>query len=484
MPNIYAVTHVPPEVSAYGMAKYSRSEASLRDSLLQLSQEKAEAFLRTFYFSYGHASIADLAHIALAIEEVSLLAAMEIVDEPLWDGQERSTRYQDFNDSPYYVPEGATPAYHQAVETLYRLYRTLNETAYDALTARYPMPQNIERSAYRRTLKARAFDIARYALPLATLTSLGQITSARVLEQQIRRLLASPYHEVRTIAAEMKKAASQAEPFNLLRAHLERRPDVPPAVLATVETGPVAPTLTKYTDPDNFGIKTRQLVQHWITEWFPGSRDSAASVTLDAWGIDVDPLDDLLAGLIYPYAAWPYRAIVDILRDIPQPLKSEWIDDVFRQRGAHDEWPRVLRQRPLIFDVVLDLGAFRDLNRHRRLDKVVQRLVPELGFETPEIFDDLGLAKTYRDTLAAVAATSLSPAEAPYILPLAHRRRMLLRMDFNELAYIAELRSRSSGHFSYRAVAHALYDAVSARFPNLARHIRMTPLETFDPFER
>ena len=109
------------------MAKYSRSALSLRESLAELNEQKAEKFLNTFYFQYGHRSIADLAHIALAIEKLSILAATILVDEPRWDGQERSTRYQDFQKSGYYVPDfdGDTTA-----RELYRdLDRIWNERA-------------------------------------------------------------------------------------------------------------------------------------------------------------------------------------------------------------------------------------------------------------------------------------------------------------------------------------------------------------------
>src|ERR1700743_1810024 len=102
---VYAVHGADPEVQAYGMAKYSRSAISMRESLAEISDQKAEKFLNTFYFQYGHRSIADLAHVAFAIERLSILAATIAVDEPRWDGQERSTRYQDFQKSGYYVPE-------------------------------------------------------------------------------------------------------------------------------------------------------------------------------------------------------------------------------------------------------------------------------------------------------------------------------------------------------------------------------------------
>ena len=102
---VYAVFGAEPEIQAYAMAKYSRSSLSMKESLKEISSQKAEKFLNTFYFQYGHRSIADLAHIALAIERLSILAAIVLADEQRWDGQERSTRYQDFRKSGYFTPD-------------------------------------------------------------------------------------------------------------------------------------------------------------------------------------------------------------------------------------------------------------------------------------------------------------------------------------------------------------------------------------------
>src|SRR6266480_4295646 len=102
---VYAVFGAEPEIQAYAMAKYSRSSLSMKESLKEITSQKAEKFLNTFYFQYGHRSIADLAHIALAIERLSILAAIVVADEQRWDGQERSTRYQDFRKSGYYTPD-------------------------------------------------------------------------------------------------------------------------------------------------------------------------------------------------------------------------------------------------------------------------------------------------------------------------------------------------------------------------------------------
>src|SRR4051812_2332636 len=191
---VYAVHGVEPEVQAYAMAKYSRSALSMKESLAELNEQKAEKFLNTFYFQYGHRSIADLAHIAMAIERLSLLAATIVVDEQRWDGQERSTRYQDFKKSGYYTPalDGnaeLVKSYRDAIDALFAEYRELSDEMFKYLCSQVARPEEMKQDAYERTLRARAFDISRYLLPLATNTSLGQIVNSRTLETQVSRML-------------------------------------------------------------------------------------------------------------------------------------------------------------------------------------------------------------------------------------------------------------------------------------------------------
>ncbi len=68
----------------------------------------------------------------------------------------------------------------------------------------------MKQEAYERTLRARAFDLSRYLLPLATNTSLGQIVSARTLENQVSRLLSDTHAEVRRLGELLKQAAREA----------------------------------------------------------------------------------------------------------------------------------------------------------------------------------------------------------------------------------------------------------------------------------
>src|SRR5437764_4553580 len=127
-----------PEIQAYAMAKYSRSALSMKESLKEISEQKAEQFLNTFYFQYGHRSIADLAHIPMAIERLSILAAIVLVDEQRWDGQERSTRYQNFKKSGYFMPDFAgdeqkKQLYCSAADFLFSEYNANPEAVFETL---------------------------------------------------------------------------------------------------------------------------------------------------------------------------------------------------------------------------------------------------------------------------------------------------------------------------------------------------------------
>jgi thymidylate synthase ThyX len=210
---VFAVHGADPEILAFAMAKYSRSSLSMRESLSEISSQRAGQFLNTFYFQYGHRSIADLAHIAFAVERLSLLAAMVLLDETRWDGQERSTRYQNFLESGWFFPgfgedSASAELYSKTIENLFATYQRVSAAVFDLLRSRVARPETLKPEVYERTLRARAFDVARYLLPLATNTSLGQIVSARTLETQVSRLLSHPAAEVRMLGEKLREAAT------------------------------------------------------------------------------------------------------------------------------------------------------------------------------------------------------------------------------------------------------------------------------------
>jgi thymidylate synthase ThyX len=492
---VYAVHGADPEVQAYGMAKYSRSALSMRESLAEINDQKAEKFLNTFYFQYGHRSIADLAHIAFAIERLSILAATIAVDEPRWDGQERSTRYQDFQKSGYYVPDfgentAAEALYRGTVDHLFAEYRFFSEEMFGYLRERTPKPEEMKQDGYERTLRARAFDLSRYLLPLAANTSLGQIVSARTLENQVSRLLSHTHAEVRELGDLLRRAAqepaynvSNAKARELLEQIANESPDM--AELAgdyLLREVRVAPTLMKYAEPNAYEMGTRREMRAAAAELL-GDLPVQDAPMVDL--LEDEPLEiDLATTLLYQYSKHSYRQIRDVVAAMSVARREEIVDLGLRHRGRFDEVSRAYCSgQQFRFDILMDIGGFRDMHRHRRCVQIVQDYTTAHGYEMPQEIDAAGLSGRYeetmrrsRDAVAQLAARQTDEAEpqSQYLIPLAFRKRTLFKMDLAEAIYISELRTGVAGHFSYRNVAFAMYEAVAKRYPALAKYFRVT----------
>ena len=89
-----AVAPMPPEKSAYALARYSRSPDSIEASITWVHGHSSEKFWEQFYFDYGHASIADLGHVTVCFENISELAAIRLEDEQLALGRAPRFRRQ------------------------------------------------------------------------------------------------------------------------------------------------------------------------------------------------------------------------------------------------------------------------------------------------------------------------------------------------------------------------------------------------------
>jgi thymidylate synthase ThyX len=504
---VYCIHGVDPEVQAYAMAKYSRSSLSLKQSLAELNEQKAEKFLSTFYFQYGHRSIADLAHVAMAIERLSLLAATLVVDETRWDGQERSTRYQDFKKSGHYSPEFRDAAdarlYEDTIAFLFSEYRKFSELNFEYLVAKTPNPPEMAQEAYERTLRARAFDISRYLLPLGTNTSLGQIVNARTLETQISRLLGSPYEEVRLLGARMKEAARG----NAWDVNAAKRQTLVDAISAKdaalgeqaraelMRESRVAPTLVKYAEPSAYELSSGKELAQAEAELMKG-KSIAAAPEVDL--LEDEPLEiELATTLLYERSRHPYRQLREAVEALTAARREEIIDLGMRHRGSHDELLRAYCSgQKFRFDILMDIGAYRDLHRHRRCVQIHQQYCFDHGFDTPREIQEAGHADLYAETMkrvgeagnrlaAALAARGEAPQPAQYLLPLAYRKRTLFKMDFAEVVYISELRTGVGGHWSYRNVAYQMYERVAERYPALAKYFRVTDIhEPVDLLQR
>ena len=471
---VLTVSPMPPEKCAYALARYSRSPDSVAESIDWVRTHDSQKFLESFYFQYGHASIADLGHVVLCLEGISELAATEAEDEQLWDGQARSSRYQDFSKSGFIVPPEFSAqeasVYTAAGNRLIEGYQQIHARMCEHLSTQIPRPAEMKPEAYKRNIAARAFDVARYLLFFGVPTGVGQVTSIRTLERQIRRLKGSAYREVRELGEEMAESCAAS-------------PDCVWDPAGAAE--PLAPTLARHGEADFFSQQSKTDLKLWAAQNLPPPRANAVEAvdlcrSIDTWS-------DIAATLLYPVTNRPYRELIEMVCSWSLAQRNEVLEVALRSRPERrGELPREFRGAPYVYDIVMDIGAYRDLHRHRRCQQFRQEYSTDLGFDTPRQLADAGLEEGYRNLMDSVFASAreLQGPGGHYLLPFATRSRFLFKMDFAEAEYICRLRSGVKGHFSYRNIAWQMKEKMAQLEPDLGRLMQATPPWIEDPLHR
>lgn len=210
-----------PEINAMLQAFYSRSHMGINERIAELGgqPEKIKNSLQQYYLGYGHSSIGDCGWTTLYIEGVSLLAAKAIQHHPLYNGQEKSTRYLNFvGDNLFYNPLAVLPD-GQVLDSmdlvtdvglsnnyLYSMidwYNQISLELINELTHCYPKPDKLKGSVYKNSIQCAAFDVARGFLPAGLKTSLSWTGHLRSIREHCKELLQHPLLEVRNIAKDI-----------------------------------------------------------------------------------------------------------------------------------------------------------------------------------------------------------------------------------------------------------------------------------------
>jgi thymidylate synthase ThyX len=479
--DVFALSGLPEEVIAVLFAYYSRSRDDLRTNLsrlladqeldvdggaapsrpaLHLATEKARVFHEKWVVGYGHASVAEHAVVHLAVENASIVASKVIEDLRLGAFTEKSTRYVVFDKRSFVEPPGlsgdALAVYRDAAETLFGVYLDLLPRAMDALRARVPRAEGTSEAAYAAAIRAQACDICRGLLPAGARTNIGVTANARALETLLSKMLSHPLAEVSSLAAAMHGAAVH-----------------------------VTPTLLKYAAKNPYRAGASKAVNDALRRVYTPPEPGAGSTMVLTQPVrlvryDKDALERVALALVYDGAdpAAHASGVIDGLRNATTGELAQVVAAAFEGRGPHDAPPRGLEASSMTFELMLDYGAYRDLQRHRMLSPATQRLTCHLGFDTPVELADLGLLDPYHHALLDAydrwqKLDKAHPLEAQYAVPLAYRIRTLWTLNLRELFHVIELRSARQGHASYRRIAQALFRSACTVHPWLRPLIRV-----------
>jgi thymidylate synthase ThyX len=460
-----------PEQLAVAIAKCSRSSTPFDQNVDDVSLEKAAEFHEKWVVGYGHASVAEHAVASVAFQNIPQTVIKILEDTRLASFTEVSSRYQVFNRRRVGVPKTLAQSefadrVSELFDGLYGLYDELYALLYPVFQERQPQG-DMPDPAYKATLKAMTCDRVRYLLPAAALASLGMTANARIWEHAIVKLLSSGDPLARQIGEEIK---------SVLRGFVNLDRD------QALKHFPL-PTLLKYADPSAYlsdlPAKMATLVQDLAKD---RDRKSDAGATSDnpvVCTFDDHMAEHRIAGaLLSRYARMPMTSALDILAQDPAK-RAELIRAAVEERGPHETPPREFEHAWFQHEIIMDYGAWRDIQRHRICTQTNQPLGTDLGYDIPLEISEVGKAKEFsqvmdaaRDLHRDILASGLA-AEAQYVVPMAYRRRLLVGWNLRELFHFIELRSGKKGHPSYRRIAQEIWRTLDEAHPLLASLIRV-----------
>ncbi|HEX6540085.1 MAG TPA: FAD-dependent thymidylate synthase [Candidatus Dormibacteraeota bacterium] len=475
---VFALTGLPQVTCAALFARYSRSKKSVRRLLLdefldpeaappptaEAGRARATDLFGRVLAEYGDDSVAQLAGVHVACEQVSQPLAKAIEWGRLAAYLEQSTRYIPYTDRP-----AGHYRYHRDPELLASPHAAMYLTAMDGLFDTYcalldplrehlaaTLPEEDDPAARRRAVRALALDVMRALLPAGTVSNVGVFASPQAYEQMLLRLSAHPLPEARAYATRLEAQLQQVIPEFLTRLP---RPD-----RGGAWSDYLSQTATRLEREAQALLPER--------EWGP------AGVTLVDW--DRDGEDRILAAALFSESLASEERVLAAVRPLSEERRAELFDTAAGRRLNRRHRPgRGFEHCEYTFEVISDYGAFRDLQRHRMLTIQWQDLTPALGYAVPAEVDSAGLADRWRSAVerAESAYGSISPElpqQAQYLVTLGHRLRYLIKVNAREAMHMIELRTSPQGHPSYRHICqemHRLIDEVAGHH-HVARAMR------------
>lgn len=462
-----------PEQIAVAIAKCSRSDTPFDQNVLDVSLEKAAEFHEKWVVGYGHSSVAEHAVASVALERISQIVIKILEDSRLASFTEKSSRYVVFSRERVILPDvlktgplGVKVA--DFLDRLYALYDTALERIRPLMTERFPKTEDMTDRAYGAVTKARVCDVARHCLPAAAAGNLGMTANARGWALVITKLASSPHQEAQELAEELTR---------LLRADIGETPD-------EAIKHRLFPSLLKYAGRNEYMAtlpgRLTALANELLNDVYEDAVEPHAIFDRPVVMVKDDAYAEarIAAALLAKHARLPMSAIFVHLKTEPE-LVERVITEAVANRGDFDQLPREFEHASFQHEIVMDYGAWRDVQRHRMCTQLNQGLGVDLGFVMPEELKEVGLEDAYRRMMEE--ATSLyntiqregHEASAEYIVPMAFRRRLIVSWNARELDHFIALRSGKKGHPSYRRIAQETWRTLEATHPILANLIRV-----------
>ncbi|MEE3715700.1 FAD-dependent thymidylate synthase [Tumidithrix elongata RA019] len=495
---VFCLRNLPEVVKGALFSRYSRTDKSLRRILLDefihadessfdrivggigeknndqlVAIQQAEAFYERVLIGYGDDSVAELGGAHIACEGISNIAAKAIEDSRLGISPlEKSTRYVPFNrkvnDRYRYYREPSIMAsphaerYEATLDHLFDTYTALIDPLVVWVKSCTPKDEATSERAYNSATRAKALDLLRGLLPMATLTNVGLFGNGRSFEYLLTKMSASPHGEVRQLGSAMQQELDCVIPSFVKRSKTERG--------------------AKYAH--YLSTNRQQIAQ--LAQKLPKQAEIAGSSTVQLVEYDPEAEVKTVAAILYPHTDLTLAQVNEYVANLSATERIEIIHGYVGDRSSRFHRPgRAFEETYYTFDLLADLGSYRDLHRHRVLTQERQDYTVRHGYIVPPELEEAQLAEPYRKALEYAAETTeliraSLPEAAQYVVPLAFRVRWRIRLNLREAYHLIELRSARQGHSTYRTVAQEMYRQILAVHPTLVANMNFVDLNDYD----
>ena len=453
--NQVIVHHEPhAEDNAALQAWYSRSNKSVVEHREKLAREGSGKFMDQIFIQYGHASVGDLGTTTVYFEGISMIAAKALQDNPLYNGQECSSRYIDMGSVEMIAP--AFEEGRQAVEKLRSFYVESMPEVVEDLTRRFPIEDGQKQSVYTKAINARAFDILRGFLPCGTTTNVAWSGTLRNFKENLERLRHHPLTEVSNLAGDAYKKLYDAYPNSFDKGIAEAFTHEQLVAEIGVEKAEYLGAL------DNFYSSGPGDIYITDMDMAYGDMGRLGSASEEAVFTRIDPVS-VFSG-------------ADLLGTQEESDLAIEADSV-HLRGLMI--PRHARGANFSLSIfgTLDFGSFRDLQRHRGGYVGLPIVTGDCGFHSWYIENlPAGLQQKAKDLVYEVlqayyhvvnsadnVGCSLgTKLRLQYMLPMGMLVAVEMEFPLRQLVYLVELRSGQTVHPTLRVFAHKVAGVLTA----------------------
>lgn len=486
---VFGLRNLPEVVKGTLFSRYSRSAKDLRRLFLDefytnpdvaaaldhqntplVNTARAEDFYDRILVGYGDDSVAELGGAHVAVEGISMLATKAIEEHRIGlSPLEKSTRYVYYDKRK---PDGSWPyvrdmvvvgsefadEYETVLDGMFDAYSKIVREAQVSLMQIYP--GDITEQAYRFSIRAKACDIARNLLPLATETNMGVMGNGRAFEYMITTMLGDRIDEVRLLGLDLSEELGQMIPSFVKRA-----------------TSPRGDQMREYIQRTHDSLRNAVGERVDFTE--KGYR-----VNL----VDFDNLspERIIASVIYEKSDVSYEKAMQLAQGLSDEQKAEYFASMGIHRKVRQHRPLRYTEESLFgFEIVADWGVYKDLMRHRMMTRHKKLFSAKYGYSVPEELEVLGFKDVY--TQAMDRATDLQlrmaekyPEQAQYVVAHGHYTPFYLSLNLRALSHMVELRSTPQGHPTYRAVAQDMAAAVVRKFPEFGGMLQFVDYNNYE----